>query len=68
MFGSLGANFADAAVCAVVILICALIVISEIRTRKRMKASGGCGFGCSCGCCSGGCSGCGSHMNKKSSK
>lgn len=61
MLGWLSANLTDAAVCALVIVICALIIISEIKTKKRMKASGGCGFGCSCGCCPGNCTGCSSH-------
>lgn len=61
MLGWLSANLTDAAVCALVIVICALIIISEIKTKKRMKASGGCGFGCSCGGCPGNCTGCSSH-------
>ncbi len=61
MLDWLSANLTDAAVCTLVIVICALIIISEIKTKKRMKASGGCGFGCSCGCCPGNCTGCSSH-------
>lgn len=56
MLGWLSENLANIAVCGVVVLICAWILIKEIRTRKCIKAAGGIGGGCSC--CPGGCPGC----------
>ena len=58
------ANIADAAVCALIILICAIIIVNELIKRRHMKATGGC---CSsCGYCSGGCAGCSMHQHSQS--
>lgn len=63
MLGFLHGNAADILVCGIIILVCILIVINEIKTGKRIKAAGGC---CgNCGYCSAGCSGCGAHKTHK---